>query len=153
MLTLAFGFSLVNAPSVAATMETLMPDQIGAGAAGNETTRELGGTMGVAIIGSVFASLFAPGIRRAFAPFLGHGLTKAQLDVAQSSMQAAKATVARLPISVHRTLDGRVTTAFMDGLHRGCLVAAATAFVVAIIVFTYLPAHARRGAHEFVSSR
>jgi len=44
------GFSLVNAPSVAATMDTLEPDQIGAGAAGNETTRELGGTLGVAII-------------------------------------------------------------------------------------------------------
>jgi len=41
-------------------MDTLEPDQIGAGAAGNETTRELGGTLGVAIIGSVFASLFDP---------------------------------------------------------------------------------------------
>ena len=60
MITLAVGFSLVNAPSVAATTETLELDQIGAGAAGNETTRELGGTMGVAIIGSVFASLFGP---------------------------------------------------------------------------------------------
>ncbi len=153
MLTLAFGFSLVNAPSVAATMETLMPEQIGPGAAGNETTRELGGTMGVAIIGSVFASLFAPGIRRALAPFLGHGLTRAQYHVAQTSMQAAKATVARLPQSVHTTLNERVTAAFMTGLHRGCLVAAATAFVVAIVVFIYLPAHARHGAHELVSSR
>ena len=64
MITLAVGFSLVNAPSVAATMETLELDQIGRGRAGNETTRELGGTMGVAIIGSVFASLFGPAIHR-----------------------------------------------------------------------------------------
>lgn len=150
MLTLAVGFSLVNAPSVAATMETLTPEQIGAGAAGNETTRELGGTMGVAIIGSVFASLFGPAIRRALAPFLGHGLTRAQLHAAQSSMQAAKAMVAHLPVSVQKTVDDRVTTAFMNGLHRGCLVAAGTAMVVAIVVFIYLPAHSRRGAHELV---
>ena len=58
MITLAVGFSLVNAPSVAATMETVTVEQIGAGAAGNETTRELGGTMGVAIIGSVSNELW-----------------------------------------------------------------------------------------------
>jgi hypothetical protein len=140
MITLAVGFSLVNAPSVAATMETLGPDQLGGGAAGNETTRELGGTMGVAIIGSVFASLFGPAIRRAFAPLLGHGLTMHQLSAAQSSMQAAKMMLANLPASVQATVAPKVTDAFMIGLHRGCLVAAGTAVVVAMIVFCYLPA-------------
>jgi hypothetical protein len=140
MVILAVGFSLVNAPSVAATMETLEPDQIGAGAAGNETTRELGGTMGVAIIGSVFASLFGPAIRRAFEPLLGHGITLHQLNVAQSSMQAAKLTAAHLPAAAQVQLAPRITAAFMDGFHRGCLVAAATSVVVAIVVFCYLPA-------------
>ncbi|MEO9181808.1 MAG: hypothetical protein ABI298_09185, partial [Acidimicrobiales bacterium] len=110
-------------------------------------------TLGVAIIGSVFASLFGPGIRRALSPFLGHGLTITQLNAAQTSMQAAKSTVAHLPLSARRAIDDRVTTAFMNGLHRGCLVAAATAFVVAIIVFSYLPGYTRRGAHELVSGR
>lgn len=150
MLTLATGFSLVNAPSVAATMESLMPEQIGAGAAGNETTRELGGTMGVAIIGSVFASLFGPGVQQALRPFLGHGLTVAQLHAAQASMQAARATVAHLPLAVQGSVDARVTAAFMNGLHRGCLVAASTASVVAIAVYVYLPAHTPRGAHQLV---
>jgi DHA2 family multidrug resistance protein-like MFS transporter len=139
MIVLAVGFSLVNAPSVAATMDTLEPDQIGAGAAGNETTRELGGTMGVAIIGSVFASLFGPAIRRAFEPFRGLGLTSHQLSVAQSSMEAAKMTAMHLPASAQTVLAPQLTAAFMNGFHRGCLVAAATAAVVAVIVFWYLP--------------
>ncbi|HTT58575.1 MAG TPA: MFS transporter, partial [Acidimicrobiales bacterium] len=63
MMILAVGFSLVNAPSTAALMSTLRPDQVGAGAAVNETTRELAGTMGVAVVGSVFSSLFGPGVR------------------------------------------------------------------------------------------
>jgi len=150
MITLAIGFSLVNAPSVAATMETLEPDQIGPGAAGNETTRELGGTMGVAIIGSVFASLFGPAIRRAFEPFLGHGLSAHQLNVAQSSMQAAKTAAAHLPASVRATLAPKLTAAFMDGFHRGCLVAAGTAVVVAVIVFHYLPAGQSSSKSELV---
>jgi EmrB/QacA subfamily drug resistance transporter len=150
MITLAVGFSLVNAPSVAATMETLEPNQIGAGAAGNETTRELGGTMGVAIIGSVFASLFGPAIRRAFEPFRGHGLSAHQLDVAQSSMQAAKMTAAHLPAAAQASLVPKLTAAFMDGLHRGCLVAAGTAVVVAVIVFCYLPAGQTSSKSELV---
>jgi EmrB/QacA subfamily drug resistance transporter len=139
MIVLAIGFSLVNAPSVAATMDTLEPDQIGAGAAGNETTRELGGTMGVAIIGSVFASLFGPAIRRALSPLRGHGLSFHQLNVAQSSMQAAKMTIKHLPVSVQLRVAPKVTAAFMDGFHRGCLVAAGMAVVVAVVVFCYLP--------------
>jgi EmrB/QacA subfamily drug resistance transporter len=139
MVILAVGFSLVNAPSVAATMETLEPDQIGAGAAGNETTRELGGTLGVAIIGSVFASLFGPAIRRAFAPFRGAGLTLHQLNLAQSSMEAAKTTAAHLSLSAQSSLNPKLTAAFMNGFHRGCLVAAIIAATVAVVVFYYLP--------------
>ena len=148
MVTLAIGFSLVNAPSVAATMETLSPEQIGGGAAGNETTRELGGTMGVAVIGSVFSSLFGPDVRRALAPLRGHGLTLAQLNQAQGSMQAAQATVARLPSALRPSLDAKVTHAFMEGLHRGCLVAAATAVAVALVVFFHLPAARRPSPAE-----
>ena len=46
-------------------------------------------------------------------------------------------------------LAPKLTAAFMEGLHRGCIVAAATAIVVAVIVFWYLPEHqsaAQRGA-------
>jgi hypothetical protein len=153
MITLAVGFSLVNAPSVAATMETLELDQIGAGAAGNETTRELGGTMGVAIIGSVFASLFGPAIHRAFEPFRVHGLSLHQLNVAQSSMEAAKVTALHLPPAAQMVLAPKLTAAFMDGFHRGCLVAAATAMVVAVIVFWYLPDRQSTPNEEFVFER
>ena len=80
--------------------------------------------MGVAIIGSVFASLFGPAIRRAFEPFQGHGLSVHQLNLAQSSMEAAKMTAAHLSASAQTTLAPKLTAAFMDGFHRGCLVAA-----------------------------
>ena len=64
-----------------------------------------------------------PTIRRAFAPFLGHGLSAAQITSAQSSMQAAKVSG---EASSHRAASAsgadKVTAAFMDGLHRACLV-------------------------------
>jgi EmrB/QacA subfamily drug resistance transporter len=139
MVILAFGFSLVNAPSTAALMSTLAPEQIGAGAAVNETTRELAGTMGVAVIGSVFSSLFGPAVRRALYPYLSHGLSSAQLRVAVSSTHAAQLTVAHFPLALQPRLNAQVTNAFMDGLHRGCLVGAVVAVAAAALVLTRLP--------------
>jgi EmrB/QacA subfamily drug resistance transporter len=139
MILLAFGFSLVNAPSTASLMSTLRPDQVGAGSAVNETTRELAGTMGVAVVGSVFSSLFAPGVRAALARYVGHGLTMAQLNVATTSTHAAQITVSHFPKALRPALDARVTSSFMQGLHRGCFVAAVAAVIAAVFVFTYLP--------------
>jgi len=143
MVVLALGFSLVNAPSTASLMATLRPDQIGAGSAVNETTRELAGTMGVAVVGSVFSSLFGPKVLAALTPYLSKGLTKAQLHVAVSSTQAAQATVAHFPASLRPGLDTQVTNAFMVGLHRGCLVASGAAIVAVIFVLARLPVASR----------
>ena len=140
MVVLAIGFSLVNAPSTAALMETLTPAQIGAGASVNETTRELGGTMGVAVIGSVFSSLFGPQVRLALEPFRAHGLTLAQLKTAQSSMLAAHLTVGHFPAPNRADLTRQIVAAFMNGLHRGCVVAGMTALAIALLVFFALPA-------------
>jgi hypothetical protein len=140
MMILALGFSLVNAPSTAALMSTLRPEQVGAGAAVNETTRELAGTMGVAVVGSVFSSLFGPGVRSALSRFVGHGLTPAELNVAASSTHAAQVTVSHFPPALRAGLDDRVTSAFMAGLHRGCYVAAGAAAIAAVLVLSYLPA-------------
>ena len=139
MVVLALGFSIVNAPSTASLMATLRPEQIGAGSAVNETTRELAGTMGVAVVGSVFSTLFGPKVFAALRPYLTKGLTKAELHVAVSSTQAAYATVSHFPKLLRPILDSQVTNAFMVGLHRGCLVASGVAIAAAIFVLARLP--------------
>jgi EmrB/QacA subfamily drug resistance transporter len=145
MVVLAFGFSLISAPSTAAIMSSLRPDQIGAGAAVNETTREMGGTLGVAVVGSVFSSLFAPQVRAAFAHL---GLSAHQLNVAQSSMQGAEIVVAHVPRSapLYAQVSDGVTTAFMNGFHRGCLVAAFVAIAVGVVTFSALPKYTPKDA-------
>ena len=152
MVILALGFSLVNAPSTASLMSTLAPEQVGAGSAVNETTRELAGTMGVAVVGSVFSSLFGPAVRSALRPYLNHGLTVSQLRVAVSSTRAAQVTVAHFPSSMRPGLDARVTQAFMLGLHRGCFVAAGVALTAAAIIAVQRRTPARDVARELVDA-
>ena len=143
MSVLAVGFSLINAPSTASLMGTLSPDQVGSGAAMNETTRELGGTLGVAVTGSVFSSLFGPHL---FRLFRGAGLSSVQLHSAQSSMQAAQAAVAHFPPALQVGALHAVTQSFMQGLHRGCLVAAIVAASTGVAVLKYLPTRASSAA-------
>jgi DHA2 family multidrug resistance protein-like MFS transporter len=145
MMTLAVGFSLISSPSTSALMGSLTSAQLGAGAAVNETTRELGGTLGVAVVGSVFSSLFGQRIAEVFAPL---HLSHHSLVVAQSSMQAALRAVAAGPTSDAATSTYGVSQAFMSGFHRGCIVAALTAIVVGVGVFFYLPCHAATPGHS-----
>lgn len=141
MVVLAFGFSLITAPSTAAVMSSLSAEQIGAGAAVNNTTRELGGTLGVAVLGSVFASRFAPLVTAALRPAQLPGAAVAR---ATSSMQAALATAKAVPLG---GLHAQVTGAFMTGLHAGCFVAAAVLVGCAVLAVATLPARSR--ATEF----
>ena len=60
MLLLGGGLGLTIAPATEAIMGSLSADKAGIGSAVNDTTRELGGTLGVAIVGSVFASVYWP---------------------------------------------------------------------------------------------
>ena len=54
----AAGMGMVTAPSTGAIVQSLPLNKAGVGSAVNDTTRELGGALGVAVIGSLLSSLF-----------------------------------------------------------------------------------------------
>src|SRR4029079_18363736 len=58
MVLLGIGLGATTAPATESIMGSLSADKAGVGSAVNDTTRELGGTLGVAIIGSVFSSVY-----------------------------------------------------------------------------------------------
>jgi hypothetical protein len=61
-------------------------------------------------------------------------------------MAAAQATVAHLPSGVRVVSSQSLVNAFMEGFHRGCLVAALVAAAVAVAVFKFLPPRSSRRA-------
>src|SRR3954470_16142563 len=58
MVVLGTGVGLTSAPATEAIMGVVSQARAGVGSAVNDATRLLGGTLGVAVIGSVFASLY-----------------------------------------------------------------------------------------------
>ena len=88
MLLLGGGLGLTTAPATEAIMGSLSADKAGVGSAVNDTTREFGGTLGVAIAGSVFASVYsghlgAAPLDRLPAEAMGHSMALAHRVIEQ----------------------------------------------------------------------
>jgi fucose permease len=87
----AAGMGMVTAPSTGAIVSSLPLNKAGVGSAVNDTTRELGGALGVAVVGSILASLYRGDIAHRILglPFAAHPAT--------SSLGAALQASAALP--------------------------------------------------------
>jgi hypothetical protein len=143
MLLLGGGLGLTTAPATEAIMGSLSADKAGVGSAVNDTTRELGGTLGVAIVGSVFASVYSGR--------LGSNPTLATLpgDVRATmarSMAAAHKVIGQLSAGPRADVRAAVDHAFLDGLQVGSLVCAGIALGAAVVVTWLLPARTRQPA-------
>ncbi len=142
MVLMAAGLGLISGPATEAIMGALPLHQAGAGSAVNDTTRELGGTLGVAVLGSVLASIYGSRVASAL-----HGLPGTVRDAAQSSVMGGVHVGAA---SHDPALAASVQHAFLAGFHDASLVAAAATLVGAVVVATALPARARAAAEELV---
>jgi EmrB/QacA subfamily drug resistance transporter len=136
MVLLALGLSSITAPTAEAVMGSVPDEQRGAAAGVNNTTRELGGTLGVAVFGSIFASAYAPKITDAFRRLPIPPGPKAE---SHQSVAAALAVIGHAPQAARPALDSVIDTAFHSGLRVACLAGACVAVLGALAAFRLLP--------------
>ncbi len=141
MLMLGGGLGLTTAPATEAIMGSLSADKAGVGSAVNDTTRELGGTLGVAIVGSVFASIYSS---RLDSDAAVSALPEQVRATMERSMAAAQQVIGQLPPPLIPDVRAAVNTAFLDGLQIGSLVSAGIAAAAAVVVAILLPARAKQ---------
>jgi EmrB/QacA subfamily drug resistance transporter len=144
MMLMAAGMSLTMAPATESIMSSLPLGKAGVGSAVNDTTRQVGGAMGVAIIGSVLSSIYASkmGDFLAGSPVNGRAATgiKESLGAALGVAKGLAKSAPDLAASLARAAN----SAFVDGMQVGIRVAAIATLAGAIIAFFWLPARARR---------
>ena len=143
MMLMASGMSLTMAPATESIMSSLPLAKAGVGSAVNDTTRQVGGALGVAIIGSALSSIYASkmGDFLAGAPIKGPGAS-----AIKESLGAALGTAKHLARSAPdfaAALAHAANWAFVDGMQVGILIAAAATLAGAVVAFLWLPAHAR----------
>lgn len=140
MVMIAAGLGLATSPATESIMGALPPEQAGAGAAVNDTTREFGGTLGVAVVGSVFLSVYGSKVIEGYRSL---GLPPQYESVVRESMGGGLGVAGQLPEGPAAQLAAFVKSAFIDGLARGSLVAAGVVIVGAIVALRFLPARAK----------
>ena len=134
MVLMAAGLGLISGPATESIMGALPREQAGAGSAVNDTTRELGGTLGVAVLGSVLASIY----RTQLTSHLHSLHLSADLQARALSSVTGGFQVAHQSGSA--TLLNSVQSAFIDGISRASLVASLACLAGAIVVALALPA-------------
>jgi hypothetical protein len=141
MLLGGSGVGLVSAPATEAIMGVVPKAKAGVGSAVNDATRLLGSTLGVAVVGSVYASLYASRLTTALPARLSPHLAGA----AHNSAGAALAIASRVSQSGHTALANSIhsaaSTAFFDGLRAACLLTAGVSAAGAILALVLLPSH------------
>lgn len=141
MVLLGGGLGLTTAPATDSIMGVVRPEQAGAGSAVNDATRQIGGTLGVAVVGSIFSTLY---IRHLSDSELLRAAPESAQTTARQGLAQGLAVAAQSPPSVTAALRNTVSEAFMAGLHAGCLTAAAVCLLGAMFVLAFLPAHPQK---------
>jgi hypothetical protein len=140
MIVFGIGMGLTQAPATEAIMGAVSPEKAGVGSAVNDATRLFGGTLGVAVIGSVAASLYASRLDSTLPAGLPErAVTAARGSVGGAVIAARQAGHAGLAHLGSRLEDAAIL-AFLHSLAGGCLVAGGVAAVGALIAIFLLPA-------------
>ncbi|QXE38943.1 DHA2 family efflux MFS transporter permease subunit [Streptomyces sp. GMY02] len=138
MVVYGLGMGLTSAPATESIMGAVAADKAGVGSAINDSTRLLGGTLGVAVIGSVYATLYDSRLTSALPP-----LPSALTDLAHQSVGAAFGVSSQFAAgrpAMAQAVHQAASDAFHDGLSLGCVVAGLVAVAGALLAGAFLPA-------------
>jgi len=130
------GMGLVMAPASTTIMTTVPAHQAGAGSAINDTIREVGGALGIAIIGSLAAAVYRSRLTPVLTARHAPGLI---VHIATSSVAAADAAGKQAGGTPGSELVAAAHSAFVNAMAMGVRVAAGVALVSAVAAIFALP--------------
>ena len=152
MLFLGTGMGLTSAPATEAIMGAVPKAKAGVGSAVNDATRLFGGTLGVAVIGSVAASLYSSRLAATAPAHLPAQVVSAAKASVGGALVASHALATAGLAQTGYALATSATGAFLHSLHGGCEVAGAVVIAGAVMAGLFLPARPRRESQAEPSS-
>src|SRR3954447_12739565 len=141
LLPFGAGMALAGAPATTAIIASLPREKQGVASAVNDVSRELGGALGIAVLGSFFNAAYRSGV--------GHATSGLPADVSEraTASLAAAQQVGRSLGARGEALVAHAETAFMTGLTRGLLAGAVVLALGAAFVALRAPGRAESRAN------
>jgi hypothetical protein len=140
MVLMGFGLGSAAAPATESILSSLPKEKAGVGSAVNDTTREVGGTLGVAVLGSIMASVYGGRILDALS---GTPLPAGLRDAAGDSLAAALLIAGRIGGAAGEGIARSAQDAFVVAFQIGSMVTGAVALAGAAIALLFLPARSK----------
>ena len=135
-LVIPAGMGMVMAPASTTIMTTVPAHQAGAGSAINDTIREVGGALGIAVVGSLAAAVYRSRLTHVLVAQHAPGLV---VHVATGSVAAADITGRQVGGAAGSELMAAAHSAFVNAMAMGVRVAAGVALVSAVAAIFALP--------------
>ncbi len=135
------GMGLTSAPATESIMGAVSQRMAGLGSAVNDSTRLIGGTVGVAVIGSVYASVFGSRLDATMPADVPGPVAVAAHQSVGAAYTAADSVNALGHPALGQALRLPSTNAFVHGLNVSSLVAGGVPAVGAVLAVLFLPAH------------
>ncbi|WP_367430882.1 MFS transporter [Streptomyces celluloflavus] len=130
------GMAHIMPPVTVSIMQSLPREKAGSGSALNNTFRQVGGTLGVAVLGSLLSTTYRDGIQGKL-----DALPGVPADIRHAAGESIEATLglAGKLGPAGRTLADSAEAAFIHAMHVTALGSAAVAVVGAVVVAVFLP--------------
>ncbi len=145
MCTAALGMGIAMSPTTDLMMSAVPRSRAGMGSATNDTTRELGGSLGVAVLGSLLAGQYSAKI----APAITQLPEQARV-IAESSLTGALRVAESLPTQYGPMLVSAAKDAWIGGFQYALMIGAIVIASSAVIAFKWLPNKAEDAVDEVV---
>jgi len=141
----AVGMGLAMTPATDAIMAALPRAKLGVGSAVNDTARQLGGALGVAVLGSLAAGSYAATI----GPLVG-SLPPDAAAIVRDSVGGAAAVAGAIGGAAGEALLGAARQAFVDAMAWTSVLGAGIALAGAAIALAFLPDRVNRPAEAML---
>jgi hypothetical protein len=149
-LVLAAGMSMTMTPMTAAVMASVHPRHAGVASAATNTSRELGGVFGIALLGAVVTSAFSRGflarlIDAGFPPGTASRIVATAGNQAASGGGTVQQFLQQAPpgttVQQAEAVLSSVQHSFVHAIHVGMLVAIAFMVLASVVSFLFVRSH------------
>jgi hypothetical protein len=143
LVMMGFGMGATMAPATESIMSSVPRGRAGVGSAMNDTVRMVGGTLGVAVLGSLLSSSYGAEMEPAV-----KSLPDSAAATASDSVGHASVVADQVGGSAGQALSNAAETAFTTAMSSTLTVAAATALAGAVLALVVLPGQSRERAEK-----
>jgi EmrB/QacA subfamily drug resistance transporter len=139
LVIMSMGMATTMAPATASVMSSLPLDKAGVGSAVNDTTREVGGALGIAILGSVLNVAYRNNVTDTIEA--AGAIPNDAAELARESVGSALQIASEIGGTAGEALRDGASHAFTDAMAVAALVGSAIVVAAIVLVLKTLPRH------------